>query len=56
MKTIINESLQTLQICVLGPSGNDIIMLGPRQSMLVHPTQISQMIHNLAKRKVIKII
>jgi hypothetical protein len=56
MKTIINESLQALQICVLNPKGNNIIMLGPRQSMTVHANQISQMMLNLANRKVIKII
>jgi hypothetical protein len=56
MKTIINESLQTFQICLIVPGGNQIVTLGPRKSMSIKESEISQMILNLVKRKIIKII
>jgi hypothetical protein len=56
MKTIINESLQAFQICLLHPGENKMVLLRPRQSITVHQNQISNMILNLAKRKIIKII
>jgi hypothetical protein len=56
MKTIINESLQTFQICLLSPKGNRLVALGPRKSMTVKQTEISQMVLNLARRKIVKII
>jgi hypothetical protein len=56
MKTIINESLQAFQLCLLQPGGNKMVLLRPRQTLTVHQSQISNMILNLAKRKIIKII
>lgn len=55
-KTIINESLQTFQICLLSPKGNQLVTLGPRKSMVVNQSEISQMVLNLARRKIVKII
>ena len=56
MKTIINESLQTFQLCLLTPGGNQMVTLGPRKSMTIHESELSQMILNLAARKIVKII
>jgi len=55
MKTIVNESLQAFQICLLAPGGNQMVTLGPKKSMLIKESQISKMILNLVKRKIIKI-
>lgn len=56
MKTLINESLQNLQICILKPGQNEIIRLRPRESISIPASQVSQMAKNLAKRKLIKIV
>ena len=56
MKTLINESLQTFQICLLSPGENRMITLGPKKSVQVKESEISQMVLNLVKRKIIKII
>lgn len=56
MRTIINESLQTFQICLLSPKGNQLVTLGPKKSMTIKQSEISQMILNLARRKIVKII
>jgi len=56
MKTLINESLQNLQVCILKPGQNEIIRLRPRESITIPTSQLSQMALNLAKRKLIKIV
>ena len=56
MRTIVNESLQSFQICLLSPKGNTMVTLGPRKAMTVKQSELSKMVYNLAQRKIVKII
>lgn len=56
MKTLINESLQSLQVCVINPGENANYRIPPRGRITIKDDQLSQMALNLAKRKLIKIV
>jgi|694.fasta_scaffold36966_8 hypothetical protein len=56
MKTLINESLQSLQVCILAPGTNLFKRIPPRGRLVVRDDQLSEMAMNLAKRKLIKIV
>ena len=56
MKTLINESLQSLQVCLINPGENSTIRSPPRGRATIHDDQLSQMALNLAKKKLIKIV
>lgn len=55
-KTIVNQSLQSFPVCLLDLKGNKMVTLRPKQSLQVNESEISQMVLNLARRKIVKII
>lgn len=56
MKTLINESLQSLQVCIKVPGGTEFKRVAPRGRLIIRDDQLSEMAMNLAKRKLIKIV
>lgn len=55
MKQIINECLQSLQLCLLTPEGAKMYRLEPQQSIVVPASFLSKMAKNLQRRRMIKI-
>lgn len=55
MKHIINECLQSLQLCFITPEGNKMYRLEPQQSVVIPASYISKMVKNLHRRRMIKV-